>query len=106
MRCLSLAIAAVGSLFLAAVARGEEDISHDVLAGVKNSTVFVKVQAEGQAVSGSGFVVKADDGVAYIVTNHHVIEPKLKRIVAEWHTSPGGPRGPSYPRGPAATAAR
>ena len=55
-----------------------EAISPKTLAAIKRATVFVKVDSKGHAASGSGFVVKVDGETALIVTNHHVIEPKVK----------------------------
>ena len=68
-----------------------------MLAAIEKATVFVKVEvAAGELCSGSGFVVKTDDDVAYVVTNHHVIDPKLIEIVAEWRS---GPRDAVLPHG-------
>ena len=97
MRILSLILAVAGFASLSGEVRGEETIPPDVLAAIKKATVFVKVQVEGQAYSGSGFVVKVDDGAAYVVTNHHVIEPRLIEVVAQWRS---GPRTPAVPHGP------
>ena len=97
MRILSLILAVAALASSAARVRGDESIPPDVLAAIKKATVFVKVQVEGQRYSGSGFVVKVDDGAVYVVTNHHVIEPKLIEIVAQWRS---GPRVPVVPHGP------
>ena len=103
MRSLSLILAVAGFAWLTgdvramAIETGAIEtagaIPLDVLAAIKKATVFVKVQVQGRAFSGSGFVVKMDDGTAYVVTNHHVIEPHLVEIVAEWRTGPR-PRTP------------
>jgi S1-C subfamily serine protease len=97
MRILSLILTVAGLASSAGLVRGDESIPPDVLAAIKKATVFVKVQVEGQRYSGSGFVVKVDDGAVYVVTNHHVIEPKLIEIVAQWRS---GPRMPAAPHGP------
>ncbi len=99
MRIFSLILAVTGFVSLSSNARGDETIPPDVLAAIKKATVFVKVQVEGRSFSGSGFVVKVDDGAAYIVTNHHVIEPHLVEIVAEWRSGPRS-RMPTVPHGP------
>ena len=99
MRILSLILAVAGFASLAGEARGDEAVPPEVLAAIKKATVFVKVQVEDKPCSGSGFVVKADDGTAYIVTNHHVIDPKLVEIVAEWRSAPRTPTIP-VPHGP------
>jgi hypothetical protein len=39
--------------------------------------VFVEVEVEGLSGSGSGFVVTVDGDTALVVTNHHVVEPKI-----------------------------
>jgi S1-C subfamily serine protease/phage FluMu protein Com len=64
---------------------------------LKAATVFVKVVADPLATSGSGFVLKVEGETGYIVTNEHVINPRV----------PPGPRGrrggpPPVPRNPAA----
>ncbi|MGA2033402.1 MAG: trypsin-like peptidase domain-containing protein [Thermoguttaceae bacterium] len=108
MRILSLVLSLAGFAWLAADVRGEEGIPPKVLAAIKKATVFVKVQVEGQSYSGSGFVVKVDDRTAYVVTNHHVIEPRLVEIVAEWRSGsrkPAAPRGPYFPTQPRSRSA-
>jgi S1-C subfamily serine protease/regulation of enolase protein 1 (concanavalin A-like superfamily) len=46
---------------------------------IKDATVFLKVQAVPVQGSGSGFVIRADNDTLLIVTNHHVINPHMKR---------------------------
>ena len=58
---------------------------------IKAATVFVKVEAEGGSGSGSGFVVKTEGDSAYVVTNHHVIEPKVLEIILVPGLRPGVP---------------
>ena len=85
---LILVLAILGTLPLARQARGDESIPVDVLKAIKKATVYVKVKVEGEECSGSGFVVMRDDGVAYVITNHHVIAPELVEIVAQWQSGP------------------
>jgi S1-C subfamily serine protease/antitoxin (DNA-binding transcriptional repressor) of toxin-antitoxin stability system len=73
----SLSPAFVVLVLLGTAARADESLSSGLVQAVKAATVFVKVKVEGESCSGSGFVVKTDGGRAYVVTNHHVIEPKL-----------------------------
>lgn len=63
------------------VARADEGLSPELVHAVKAATVFVKVKVEGESCSGSGFVVKTDGDRAYVITNHHVIEPKLVELL-------------------------
>jgi S1-C subfamily serine protease len=68
-----------------------------VLDDIKNSTVFVKVDAGSMAGSGSGFVIRKDGNSAYIVTNHHVITPPADaNPMAGFRPFPG-PRFPLRP---------
>ncbi|MBI2806216.1 MAG: trypsin-like peptidase domain-containing protein [Planctomycetes bacterium] len=86
-------------LFLASSAAAQEKISSDTLAEIKRATVFVKVKAQGREGSGSGFVVKVDGNTALVVTNHHVVEPKIQIEI------PTGPsiRRPGFPVPPSWT---
>ena len=68
-------------------ALGDEGISAETLRAVKDATVYIKVEAAGQQASGSGFLVKLDGATGYIVTNHHVADPKFVVL-------PPGGRGP------------
>ena len=97
MRIPCLIFAVAGLVSLTADVRGDESIPADVLAAIKKATVFVKVEVEGHSFSGSGFVVKVDGGAVYVVTNHHVIEPHLVEVVAEWHTGPRVPGHAAWP---------
>ena len=75
MRSLVLAGVVVG--FSATFVLSDEGIPPETLARIKGATAFVKVVAGDMAGSGSGFVIKVDGNSAYVVTNHHVIEPKV-----------------------------
>lgn len=44
----------------------------DQLDRIKAATVFVRVSSADEEKSGSGFLVKAESGVGYVVTNDHV----------------------------------
>ena len=84
-------VSVVGSL-LTTLAAADDGIQPDVLARIKGATVYVKVSAGGESGTGSGFVIKTEGDSVYVVTNHHVIEPKVIQIVG------GMGRGPSFPR--------
>ena len=99
-RILSSILAVAGSPALIAETRGDDSIPPETLAAIKKATVFVKVEVEGESYRGSGFVVKNENGALYIVTNHHVIEPTMIEIVAEWQTVPGTPNPGGPPYGP------
>lgn len=45
---------------------------------VKQATVYIKVDAGELSGSGSGFYIGAENGVALVATNHHVIEAAAK----------------------------
>src|SRR5262249_1874978 len=57
---------------------GNSTIAPEKLAAIKRATVFVKVNVKDLTMSGSGFVMKVDGDTALVVTNHHVIEPKVE----------------------------
>lgn len=92
----------------AAVVIADEGIPPKTLELIKNATAFVKVEASGKSGSGSGFVIRVDGDSAWVVTNHHVIEPKVLELRIEGGRSRGpgggprhfGPRGPMGPMGP------
>src|SRR5260370_34840330 len=82
-------------------------IPSELLENVKAATVFVKVENKEFQASGSGFLLKVQGNAAYVVTNAHVIDPKIEIEI----TLPGGngpiagmprfgPGGPMGPRGP------
>ncbi len=55
----------------------DDGLSPKTLAAIKRATVFIEVEVEGLSTGGSGFVVLVDGDSALIVTNHHVVEPKI-----------------------------
>jgi S1-C subfamily serine protease len=74
---------------------------------LKAATIYIKAETATMAARGSGFVVRAQDDTAYIVTNHHVVTPPAE----ESNDSPLppfvirrppsiGPRIPQPPIGP------
>jgi hypothetical protein len=85
-------------------------IPSELLENLKAATVFVKVENKDFRASGSGFLLKVQGNTAYVVTNAHVIDPKIEIEI----TVPGGngpiagmpqmprfgPGGPMGPRGP------
>ena len=71
-RALTLA---VGLLAAASTARSEEAITPETVAAIKKAAVFVRVEGDTWAATGSGFVVAADDKGVLVATNHHVASP-------------------------------
>jgi S1-C subfamily serine protease len=63
---------AVGVGLLAHAVRAEDSIAPETVEAVKKATVFIRIEGDGWAASGSGFVVAADDKAVLIATNHHV----------------------------------
>ena len=53
---------------------GAYDIAADAVVGITNIQEASIFSTSGEAGTGSGVVYKKDNGKAYIVTNHHVIE--------------------------------
>ncbi len=88
MRRIPLCVLAFLSL-VSISAAANDGIPLDTLKKIKDATVYVKVEADDQSGSGSGFVMKADGKSALVVTNHHVIQPKIIEVVM---SGPG--RGP------------
>ena len=78
---------------LPALTRAEEALSPQMVTELKAATVFVKIKSGELAGSGSGFVIRVEGNTAYIVTNRHVVEPKVAEIavVPERRS-----RGPQY----------
>ncbi len=89
MRYVALSLLSLA--LLAISARAEDAIPPEMVDAIKAATVFVKVEAEGGSGSGSGFVVKTEGNSAYVVTNHHVIEPKVLEIILVPGLRPGVP---------------
>lgn len=64
--------------FVPTVAIAQERLSSDVLKATKAATVLVKVK-EKQSLTerfGSGFVLRSDAGVVWIVTNEQIVQPQ------------------------------
>jgi S1-C subfamily serine protease len=74
----------------------DDALSAEKLTQIKKATVFVKVEVRDLIYSGSGFVVHKDQAGAIVITNLHVIEPKL---VTEVESAP-----PPRPKGLKGTA--
>jgi hypothetical protein len=74
MRCVR---AVLLLLLITSLVRAEGGLPIDVLKSIKNATVFVKVEAGKVSATGSGFVLRTEKDVAYIITNHHVIRPTV-----------------------------
>ena len=77
-----------------------------ILAHLKSATVFIMVQVGPQGSSGSGFLLKRERGVAYVVTNAHVVDlPRsLRKASAAFFTAARRPSSPFPPRWSAWTA--
>jgi hypothetical protein len=100
MRKAIPALVVLACLPLSRHAAGDDSIPPDVLKALKKATVYVKVKVEGEDCTGSGFVVREDDGTACVITNHHVIAPELVEIVAQWQSAPRTPFNPHNFPGP------
>lgn len=87
-----LVMTALGLTCLTAQSVAQDSISPKTLAIIKGATVFLKVDVKGLEGSGTGFVTNVDGDSALIVTNHHVIEPKVQMVV-----QPRPPIGKSRP---------
>lgn len=91
MRSLALVVAFASSWAMAAFS--DDTIPPETLAKIKGATAFVKIVAGSGSGSGSGFVIKVEGQSAYVVTNHHVIEPRVIQIVGECGVAPFSGRG-------------
>lgn len=95
MRSLALVVAFASSWAMAAFS--DDTIPPETLAKIKGATAFVKIVAGSGSGSGSGFVIKVEGQSAYVVTNHHVIEPRVIQIVGGMRRGPFfGPWGPYF----------
>src|SRR5437016_3501841 len=101
MRTLHVAAAFV--LFFTGSAVAQDAMAPKTLAAIKRATVFVKVEVQGLSGSGSGFVISADGENALVVTNHHVIEPKVQVEVTPKSSGPKGKRPFGSPIPPSLT---
>lgn len=76
----------------------------ETLESLKRASVFIKTQSNTDAGSGSGFVARSLGTTVYIVTNHHVIAPRIPDDDDDDDDFPPGfprPRfGPAFPRMP------
>jgi S1-C subfamily serine protease len=73
--CLGVILAIAGPGYTFA----QDSIDPKTLATIKRATAYIKVDVKEKAfASGSGFVVNVDGDTALIVTNLHVIEPKVQ----------------------------
>lgn len=91
-------------------------IPADLLDHLKSATVFVRVEGSQIKGSGSGFLIQVMEDGAFVITNAHVIDPKIEIEVkvSPRQTGPGmGTQGmpgmprlgpnfgrPGFPRGP------
>ncbi len=94
MRTALVFLALIGAV---GKSRAQEGISPETLADIKRATVFVKVKAQGREGSGSGFVVRTERDSVLVVTNHHVVEPKIQVEVPVPQPAPGIPGIPLPP---------
>ncbi len=72
MRPLIIPLGLCFCLVTGSAARGE-GLPPQMLTGLKDATVFIKVGTGREAQSGSGFLIRVDGDTGYVVTNHHVI---------------------------------
>jgi predicted Zn finger-like uncharacterized protein len=59
---------------------GHGQLTAKTLHTLKDATVFVKVEAGPFSATGSGFVMQLDGDDAFIVTNHHVVDPNREFV--------------------------
>ena len=73
-----------------------------LLEHLKSATIFVKVEGREIKATGSGFVVQVTGDTCYVVTNAHVIDPKIEIEIRPrqggFGGMPGMPAMPSMPR--------
>ena len=98
--CVTCLLTVVSLTLFAVAARAEDAIPPETVTAIKDATVFVKVEVEGLSGSGSGFVIKTDGDSAYVVTNHHVIEPKALQLILVPDHRPSVPYRSSRSRRP------
>jgi S1-C subfamily serine protease len=80
-------------------------IPTELLEHLKSATVFVRVDGTEFRASGSGFLVHVQGETAYVVTNAHVIDPKIEIELPRQGGPPGmqrfgPPSGRGFPMGP------
>jgi S1-C subfamily serine protease len=66
--------------------QGGGRLSPEMLQHFKHATVYIKREAGKLSATGSGFVMKIAGESAYIITNHHVVEPSAELL----RLGPGG----------------
>jgi serine protease Do len=71
-------LAPLALFLLATTSRGQQTIPPKTMTAIKGATVFVKTKAGEAEASGSGFVMRVEKGVAFVVTNHHVVTPPAR----------------------------
>ncbi len=71
---------------LAEPGAGGGRLSAEILQHLKQATVFIKREAGKLSASGSGFVMKIEGETAYVITNHHVVDPSAEML----RLGPGG----------------
>jgi S1-C subfamily serine protease len=54
-----------------------QQLPADQIKRIKAATVYIKVTAGDDSATGSGFVVKAEKTAAWVVTNDHVVTPRV-----------------------------
>jgi predicted Zn finger-like uncharacterized protein len=59
---------------------GHGQLTAKTLRTLKDATVFVKVEAGPFSATGSGFVMRLEGDDAFIVTNHHVVDPNREFV--------------------------
>src|SRR5262249_55497709 len=75
---------------------------------LKDASVYIKATTAAMHASGSGFVIRAQDDTAYVITNHHVVFPSKEDVGPPQRVPPPrivpvppiGPRRPVIPTVP------
>jgi S1-C subfamily serine protease len=68
----------VVAFVLVSAGAAQETIPVATLTKIKASTAFVKAKTGPIETSGSGFVIRVDGDTAYVATNHHVVNPRVR----------------------------
>ncbi|HEV3440710.1 MAG TPA: serine protease, partial [Gemmata sp.] len=77
------------------------DLPAELEEKIRKATVFVHVSfSQEKQYSGSGFIVRSNEDVAYIVTNHHVIAGESEEKPAAENPPNNGPGRPGIGRPP------